>query len=87
MKVTFPISLAAFAVLGSYLVLLMPPESKRKLQLAAARAKRAKLDRSHTPSHASIFVCISETEQSVFDPNESLDVELEKALAEKQTEE
>jgi len=42
--VQFAVSLAVFAVLGSYLVLLMPPKSKRKLQLAAARAKRAKLD-------------------------------------------
>jgi len=34
--VKFAVSLAVFAVLGSYLVLLMPPKSKRKLQLAAA---------------------------------------------------
>jgi len=52
--VKFAVSLVVFAVLGSYLVLLMPPKIKRKLQLAAARAKRAKLDRSPIPSHASV---------------------------------
>ena len=36
---------------------------------------------------AYLYVDISETEESVFDPNEPLDVELEKALAEKHTEE
>ena len=73
----------------------MPPKSKRKIQLEAARAtKRAKVGESSSasgePTQSPMVhsdTSSSESDDPVFDPNTSLDSEQEKALAAQHIEE
>ena len=72
----------------------MPPKSKRKIQLEAARAtKRAKVGESSSASEPAQSPMVhsdtssSESDDPVFDPNSSLDSEQEKALAAQHIEE
>ena len=72
----------------------MPPKSKRKIQLEAARATKRKVGESSSASgeptqsptvHSD--TSSSESDDPVFDPNISLDSEQEKALAAQHIEE
>ena len=72
----------------------MPPRNKRKLQLQAARAKKARLDESppgneptQSLTSADHTDTSSESDDPAFEPNESLDAEQEKALTEQHIQE